>query len=185
MDFSDKHLIQEIRDGSQLAFNTLMQRYDKLVYRVAFRHTNSVDNALDITQNVFLKVYSKLDNFSGSGSFKAWLMRITHNEAMDWLRKNWRIKELETLDETNTPVQEAAGEKVLEQRQFKNVVEQILPKLNDRQRVAVSLRFFEEMPLKEIARVLGCSEGNVKNLLFRSMEKLRGQWVSQESMNYE
>lgn len=185
MKFSDNNLIQEIRSGSQLAFNALMQRYDKQVYRVAYRHTSSVDSALDITQNVFLKVYRKLDKYSGSGSFKAWLMRITHNEAMDWHRSNWRVRDLEELDDTNMPQLAADGDKALEQRQFKQLLEQLLPKLNERQRVAISLRFFEEMPLREIARVLGCSEGNVKNLLFRSMEKLRGHWISQQRENYE
>ncbi len=185
MDYSDKSLIEEILKGSNFAYNTLMQRYDKHVYRVAYKHTGNIDDALDVTQDVFLKIYCKLNSFSGNSSFKAWLTRIAHNEAMDWLRKNCRMRGQEELNDSNMTRLNAVGDNELEQRQFKQIIEKMLPKLNDNQRIAVSLRFFEDRSLKEIANVIGCSEGNVKNILFRAMDKLRNQWVIKQRVNYE
>ena len=80
--FSDNDLVTEIRNGSQVAFGVLMKRYERLVYRVGFSYAWQPDSAMDISQTVFLKVYQKLDMFKGSGPFKAWLMRIAHNESV-------------------------------------------------------------------------------------------------------
>ena len=185
MDISDQNLIKEIRAGSQLAFNLLMQRYEKQVYRVAYQHTRAMDSALDVTQTVFLKVYTKLDTYSAKGAFKSWLMRIAHNQSLDWIRSNSRLREQEELNEEHMPESGATADEAIQQREFKQIVEQMLPKLNDKQRIAVSLRFFEDMTFREIARILGCSEANARNILFRSMEKLRSQWVIKQRVNYE
>jgi RNA polymerase sigma factor (sigma-70 family) len=185
VEITDQNLIQDIRGGSQTAFDLLMQRYDKLVYRVAYKHTRAMDSALDITQNVFLKVYTRLDSFTGDGAFRSWLLRISHNESLDWIRKNARLKEQQELAEENMPQQDSIGEKEVEQRQFKQMLEQLLPKLSDKQQLAVSLRFFEDMSFREIAKIMDCSEVGARNILFRSMEKLRGHRENQQRVNYE
>ena len=101
--FSDDDLVEEIRAGSHVAFGLLMKRYERLVYRIGFYYSRQPESAMDITQNVFLKTYQKLDLFKGTGAFKSWLLRIARNESTDWLRKNRRHMDDVELTPINTP----------------------------------------------------------------------------------
>jgi RNA polymerase sigma-70 factor (ECF subfamily) len=173
--FSDETLVEEIRAGSQIAFGLLMKRFDRLVYRVGFQHTRNHDSAMDITQDVFLKVHHKLDAFTGSGSFKAWLMRIAYNESLNWLRKHKHEIHQVELDESNVPKLHAVPERELQQSEFRALIGEELKQLNPRQQLGISLRYFEGMSVKEIASVLDTSEGSVKSILFRGLEKMRNR----------
>ena len=83
---NERALIEDVRAGSVTAFEDLMKSYEGLVYRICFGYTRNRDDALDVTQEVFVKVYEKMASLRGSGSFKGWLLRITHNESLNWLR---------------------------------------------------------------------------------------------------
>jgi RNA polymerase sigma-70 factor (ECF subfamily) len=184
MQFSDEALISEIRSGSQLAFGQLMKRYERLVYRVGFHHVRNTDGALDITQNVFLKTHQKLDSFTGEGPFKAWLMRIACNESLSWLRKHRNDRLTDELTEINSPVLRAVQADEVMRIQDQAMIHAELEKLSDRQKQAVSMRYFEGFSLREIAAVLECSEGSVKSILFRSLQKLRDRLTFQRRDDY-
>lgn len=178
MERTDRALIEETLAGELSSYDELMRRYERAVYRVCLLYGGSKENALDISQNVFLKCYRSLEAFRGDSTFKTWLTRIAYNEGLNWLRTRKRKGEHEELDE------HAAGrfpetaslpgqERELMERERKTILFQKLDELNPRQRTAVTLRYFKQMPVREIAQVLQCSEGNVKNMLFRSVRKLR------------
>ena len=183
--FSDEELVQEIRTGSQVAFGVLMKRYERVVYRIGFSYAKEPEHAMDITQNVFLKTYEKLALFKGTGKFKAWLMRLTYNECTDWLRKNRRFKQDVELTPVNTPILQPVQEKEMARREYREILINEMQELNPKQQMVLSLRYFEDMPIREIANVMECTDGNVKSILFRSLEKLRNRLTLKRRENHE
>jgi RNA polymerase sigma-70 factor (ECF subfamily) len=172
----DEILIEKTLAGSLECYDVLMQRYEKDVFAVARGYARSVDDSLDICQNVFLKAYRKLDTFQGRSAFKTWLVTIANREGLNWLRTQSRktpanVVDFETADLSTEGDQEEA---LLEDERVQKVVDS-LQVLNQRGRLAVILRYFRDMPICEIAAVLGCSEEVVRNVLFRSVRKLRAE----------
>jgi RNA polymerase sigma-70 factor (ECF subfamily) len=170
-------LIADMRTGSAAAFEDLMKRYEGLVYRTCYGYTRDRDDALDVTQEVFVRVYEKIDSFRGTGSFKGWLLRITHNESLNWIRGRARHGEHDRLTEANAPGLEARQEADLSQQEDLDLIGAALLHLNPKQRKALTLRYFERMPIREIASRLDCTEGTARNILFRSLQKLRDRMV--------
>jgi len=181
---SDEALVDEIHSGSTLAFGLLMKRYEKLVFRIAFDHAKNPDCALDITQNVFLKAHQKLDSYSGTGLFKAWLLRIAYNESITWFRQHKNERVTEELTQGNAPVLYAVQVDEVARKESRSIILSELKKLSSKQRLAVSLRYFEDFSLREIAAVIDCTEGAVKSILFRSLEKLRNTTTFQRRHDY-
>ena len=170
----DDMLIEKTLAGSLECYDVLMQRYQKDVFAVARGYARSVDDTLDICQNVFLKAYRKLDTFAGRSSFKTWLVSIANREGLNWVRTRSRkapdnVVDLETVKLPSGKDQET---ELLESERRQRVVDS-LEVLNQRSRLAVILRYFRDMPIREIAEVLECSEGVARNMLFRSVRKLR------------
>ena len=170
---SDEALVDEVRTGSTLAFGLLMKRHEKKVYRIAYAYTRTPDNAMDVTQNTFFKAYRNIDSYSGAGTVAAWLMTIARNEAASWLRKHRKERFNEELTPLNTPVTGPVQEGDAERRQLRALLCRELGRLKPRELAAINLRYFEDCSLREIAQVLDTSEGTVKSILFRSIEKLR------------
>jgi RNA polymerase sigma-70 factor (ECF subfamily) len=173
----DHVLIEEVRAGSAGAFEEIMKRYERLVYVTSFAYAASPEDALDITQNVFVKVYEKAATFRGTGSFKAWLLRITHNEGLNWVRGEARHGAHAELTPSNSPGIAASQDSALFREERWELLREALLNLNPRQRQAVVLRYFERIPIREIASILDCTEGTAKNILFRSLRKLHRHLV--------
>ena len=184
MQMSDEALVDEVVSGSTLAFGLLMKRYERLVYRIAFNHAKKPECALDITQNVFLKAHGNLDSYAGTGSFKAWLSRIAYNESITWFRQQKNEFLTDELTELNEPVLHAVQIDEIARKEHRNIILSELKKLSAKQRLAVSLRYFEDFSLREIAAVLDSSEGAIKSILFRSLEKLRNTTTFQRRQDY-
>lgn len=180
-DTSDQALIDRTRAGSTAAFDALMCRYQELVYRISFGYTGNQDDSLDVTQNVFIKVYQRLDSFKGSGSFKGWLLRIARNESIDWIRHCARDRQSEELTNSNTPSYDPAQEVEMYRSENRDKLIGAMGKLSPKQRDAVVLRYFQNMSIREISTILGCSEGTTKSILFRSIQRLRNLTVPQWS----
>lgn len=174
LEMVDEILIEKTLTGSLECYDVLMQRYEKDVFAVARGYTRSVDDTLDICQNVFLKAYRKLDTFAGRSSFKTWLVTIANREGLNWVRTRSRKSPGNVVDLDAVSLHSGGDQEVelLETERRQKVVDG-LQVLNQRSRVAVILRYFRDMPIREIAAVLGCSEGVTRNLLFRSVRKLR------------
>ena len=185
MQFSDEALIEEIRSGSKSAYGQLMERYERLVFSIAVSVVRNTDDALDISQNVFLKAYQKLDLYTGKGAFKAWLARIAHNESISWLRQQRRHEDVDELTPNMAPSVAPDQElQVVKDERWK-ILSVEIGRLNPKQQMAVTMRYFQGMPIRDIAGVLECSEGNVKSLLFRGVDKLRNQLRAQRRMGHE
>ena len=171
MERSDEMLIEQIQSGQTDSFDALMQRHQVYVYKIAYSFARNTDQAMDITQNVFLKAYQNIDRFKGLSKFRTWLSRITINESQNWVKKQKRTEPLHEPDSYHSP-DKHQDQEFLDKEQRLQLLQSIYG-LNTRYRLAVVLRYFENYPIADIAEVLDCSEGMVKNMLFRSLKKLR------------
>ncbi len=172
---NERALIAEASAGSMGAFEELMRNHERLVYRACFCYTGNREDALDVTQEVFVKVFEKIASFRGSGPFKGWLLRLTHNESLNWIRSRTRHGEHDELTAANSPELEARQEADLFRMESRDLLTAALLRLNPRQREALTLRYFERMSIGEISSHLGCTQGTAKNILFRGLRKLRDQ----------
>ncbi len=171
---SDRELITQIRNGSTKAFDILMSRYQNTVFRIALSYGKTRENALDISQNVFLRVYQRLDSFKGNSLFHTWLIRVACNESINWAKKHKRHLNNELFDESNgLSFSGKNQEQEMMNKEQRIHLLRSMQELNTRYRLAVVLRYFENMPVKQIAETMECSEGMVKNMLFRSLRKMR------------
>jgi len=170
---SDDALVEAVRRGELEAFDQLMRRYEKLVCKVAMNYVKQRQNALDVTQNVFLKAYRNLEAVKAEGMFKPWLLRITYNESINWIRKHRRQASEITLEEWSGAAAPATQESSVLDRENRRLVLRGLAALNPKYRLAVALRYAEGMRVREIADAMDCSEGMVKSLLFRGVRQIK------------
>jgi RNA polymerase sigma-70 factor (ECF subfamily) len=175
---TDRELLAEIEAGSDLAFDRLMRRYRRLVYRVAYGFTGDQESALDVVQETFLKVHTRLSSFRGEGQLKNWIVRIAANEAMNWKRSSSRLatSELDESAYSRPDMRDERDRRALTER----ALARTLACLGPRHRLAIVLRYFGERSTREIAAALECSEGTARNVLFRGLEKLRTMMTESE-----
>lgn len=174
MERSDEELITQTLAGDLEAFDELMQRYERFVYKVAHSFGRDRDSALDITQSVFLKAFDNLGSFRQESQFKTWLARIAYREGMNWTRREHRHRDLAPLaDEVESLVEGTDLNKDLLAHERKRQLFAVLERLNSKQRLVVILRYLHDLPVREIASILQASPGVTRNLLFRSLRKMR------------
>ena len=177
-------LIRAAQRGDQYAFEQLVLSYDQAVLRLALNLVRSPDDASDIYQEAFLRVYRNLQSFRFDCSFHTWLYRIVTNLCVDHLRKRKVRKEESTVVETSEgpmdrmdAVQEDRAETDPERKllstQLNRRIRQVLRELTPRERMVFELRHFQGLRLRAIGEVLGTTEEAAKNCLFRATQKMR------------
>jgi RNA polymerase sigma factor (sigma-70 family) len=171
----DDELVAAARGGDGEAFDLLMRRYERLVYRVASGFAPGREGALDLVQATFLKAFRSLDRFRGEASFKTWLLRIAYHEGINESKRAGRVEareaELDTAPEE--PAAPAEQEDRLLAGERRGALSRALGSLHHRYRTAVLLRYREGLAIRDISAALGCSETMTKNLLFRGVRQLR------------
>jgi RNA polymerase sigma factor (sigma-70 family) len=177
MPHTDEELAAAAAAGDLAAFDLLMQRHEATAYRIAFGLTGSRDAALDVVQAAFLKAFRQLARFRGHSAWRTWLLRIVLNEGHEWQRARLRLgARQEPLSSVAEP---AAGEddpeSTILRRERLGCLAAGLRRLNSRQRLAVVLRYFEGLRIPQVAAALGCSELTARNMLFRSLRRLRAE----------
>jgi len=166
-------LVAEAQQGDQMAFATLYEAYRPLVYRFLRRRLDGSDETVeDLTEDVFVKLYEKLDRYVERGlPFTAWLYRIAHNRLVDYVRTLPR-QSAQSLDVVaDVPEHQTGSEyrSVLD----RETLEPALARLTPEQRKAVELRFLQGMSVAETAAAMGRSEEAVKKLQARALANLR------------
>ncbi len=174
-----REVIDAVRAGDVDRFEVLVEWHRDRVYRMAWRMAQDQDSALDIVQEVFIRVYRGLAGWKGSAKFTTWLHRIVLNTGIDLMRQEARHRRHQTplLDEhlavipdtrPGTNPRHAAARSELRRRIFDAVSH-----LSRRQRECFTLRHYQHLSLAEIAGTLGCSQGSVKKHLSRAVNRLR------------
>lgn len=177
-------LIRAAQRGDQDAFETLVRSYDQGVLRLACNLLRSEQDAFDIYQETFLRVFKNLNNFRFDCSFKTWLYRIVTNLCLDHLRKRKVRKEEPTmLGTTEGEVDRMAvvaeenphrdPQRSLLSGELRGRIEQVLQQLTPRERLVFEMRHYQGMRLRAIGETLGTTEEAAKNCLFRATQKMR------------
>jgi RNA polymerase sigma-70 factor (ECF subfamily) len=177
-------LIRAAQSGDQHAFEQLVQAYDQPVLRLALNLLRSQEDASDVYQEAFLRVYRNLHTFRFDCSFHTWLYRIVTNLCLDYLRKRKVRKEEPRLVETAEgpidrmevlPEERVEGDpqRNLVSRQLSDRIDAVLRGLTPRERMVFELRHYQGMRLRAIGEVLGTTEEAAKNCLFRATQKMR------------
>jgi RNA polymerase sigma-70 factor (ECF subfamily) len=175
---SDEALIEAVKNGDRNAAAWLYNRHIDRVHRICYRIILDPSQVQDCVQEVWLKVFRKIHRFQCSKSFAAWLNTVTANTAIDYYRK-W-IKHENNIDNDEISIRamttdENPGEKKLDGELIQQLIREALGKISVNQRTAFILRYFEEIPIVEIAETLGCTEGAVRTHIRRSLLALRAK----------
>jgi len=173
MEISDETLIKNIQGGDTDSFAVIVERYKVQIYNLMYRYSNSAEDAADMTQDVFCRIFEKLERYRSQKSFFAWLYTLALNYAKDWARKkNNRERKIDrfsmeyTINETKSP-----GSILEADQETKSLVSALEMLAGDR-REMVLLKYRHERSIREIAEIFDISESAVKMRLHRALDEL-------------
>ena len=173
MEISDETLIKTIREGDSGFFAVIVERYQVPIYNLMYRYSGSADDAADMTQDVFCRVFEKLERYQAKESFFAWLYTLALNHARDWARKRTNHKrKIERFSrEYSNSETKSPGLLAEADQDAKNLLSALATLADDR-REMVLLKYRHERSVKEIAEIFAISESAVKMRLSRALEEL-------------
>ena len=183
---SDVQLMLDVKAGDEQSFELLLHRYRTPLVNFLYRMVRSREQAEDLAQEVFIRVYRARDEYVPSAKFTTWLFRIATNLALNSLRDHRHEKldismdapvVADAEDGDEKPFQVADKHPTIEQELVeearKKMIRHAIEKLPEKQRAAVLLHKYQELDYAEIAKILSCSESALKSLMFRAYETLR------------
>ena len=182
MNQTENQLILNAQKGDMAAFEELVYKYDRHVLGIAKSFRNNDDDAKDIYQEVFLRVFRGLKNFQFKSEFSTWLFRITTNVCLTYQS---RKKEYDSLDKevymydespvtlSETLISENNSDSLAIGSDLMNHISSAVDELPPQQKMVFTLKYFQEYKIKEIADMMQCSEGAVKKYLFTATHKMR------------
>ena len=176
----DKLLIEKIASGDESAFKQFVEKYHQMVLNVCHHILHNVEDSMDVSQEVFIKIYESIDQFRGDSKVTTWLYRIAVNKSLNYLRSNKRNKwfssldllfgdekrKIDTVDDTLQPGED------MEADENKKVLHFALKKIPEKQNIAISLSHFEDLSYKEVAEIMNISVSEVGVLINRGKKKL-------------
>ena len=180
---ADYDLVARAVAGREEGFEELVRRYQRPIAAYVYRMVGDYEAALDLTQEVFIKVYSSLARYRSEFKFSTWIYKIAHNASVDYLRRNWtreqaitsevdgEEREMPVMSRKLSPEQEYA----VEERRAE--IERVVRQLPAAYRELIILRHQHDLSYDEIAEVMTLPLGTVKNRLFRAREMMRQQFV--------
>jgi len=175
---SETSLVERCLSGEQGAWEEMVKTHTKRVYALCYRFTNRDNEAQDLTQEVFLRIFKTLGSFrAGEGSFVVWMTRLTRNLLVDHYRRTKHDRVTDAIEDKLAALEQKTGqysrtEGMLAGREAGELLQAALEKLSPELREAVILRDLQEMEYREIARVLSVPEGTVKSRLNRGRAEL-------------
>lgn len=180
-DAEDIAHVEAFLAGDREAFERLFDKYRDKVYGIAFRFVRNKEDALDVAQEVFLRVFLSLGSFKTNSKFFTWLYRITVNRAIDFTRSRKARPaiglEAASLDGAGTPPSPrpppSDPSQEAEERELEERVAEAVAQLSEKHRSTFVLHAYENLSYKQIADVLGCNLGTVMSRLFYARKKLQ------------
>jgi len=172
----DRQLVETIRGGDADAFEVLVRRKTSKVYALCYRIIGNAEDAKDISQLVFLKLWENLEKYDKQYAFDTWLYRMVTNVAIDFMRnrqsrENAVNSNLRLVRTSSDPEQGV----VVQHKEVEAVFEEVSATLSPKQKTIFVMNQMDDMPSAEIARVLGCRESTVRNHLFNARKAMQLQ----------
>jgi RNA polymerase sigma-70 factor (ECF subfamily) len=174
----DAELVYECLKGNSQAFEVLVDRYQKPVFNLAYRMSCDLDNAKDITQNVFIKAFERLRSYDSKFRFFSWIYRMALNESMNFVNHQNRFESIS--DHAVSP--EKTPSECYESLRLSAKIQKALLSLSSEYRAVIVLRHFEGLSYSEISELAGIPEKKVKSRLF-SARKLLGEILLKAGLN--
>lgn len=182
MDETNERLIKNAQQGDEHAFGLLVKHYYQRVFNVVLGIVRDQEDAKEITQQTWVKVWKKLDTFRGDAAFSTWLFRIATFTAIDFIRKKKRLAEVEYLEEIDAS--DASGfvvqssknknlESELHSQELKAVFREALHTLSENHRTALTLREIEGLSYEEIAKIMECKIGTVMSRIYNARKLIQ------------
>ena len=176
VEVDDRQLVRTIREGDTDAFETLVRRKTSKVYALCYRIIGNAEDAKDISQLVFLKLWENLEKYDPQYAFDTWLYRMVTNVAIDFMRNkqsrdnavNSNLRLVKTSAEAEQGV-------VVQRKEVENVFNDVASVLSPKQKTIFVMNQMEDLPSAEIAKILGCRESTVRNHLFNARKLMQQQ----------
>ena len=166
----DIELVERYFGGDTAAFDEIMIRYERQIYRVCYRFVENRDDAMDLAQDVFVKAFEHLPTFRRESTFKTWLYRIAINHCLNHVKKNsQQFVEVTEFTASVGPTIQRHLEHEEQREHFRRLVKRLPPK----QKAILELRINEHLSYEEIAQISGRSVSTIKASVFFALEKLR------------
>ncbi len=180
---SDRDLVASAITGAEGSFEELVRRYQRPIAAYVYRMVGDYESALDLTQEIFIKVYNSLRRYRSEFKFSTWIYKIAHNSAVDHLRRT-TTREQSLIngpedDQFELPLESSrpSPEQESERKERRIEIEGVIRALPASYRELVILRHSQDLTYEEIVEVTGLPLGTVKNRLFRAREMMRQQFL--------
>ncbi|MBK7096405.1 MAG: sigma-70 family RNA polymerase sigma factor [Saprospiraceae bacterium] len=184
----DTILIEKTLSGDLNSFERIVRKYNSIVFTLALRILKNREEAEETAQDVFMKAFRSLRSFNSKSKFSTWIYRIAYNESVNRLRSQKKYSETNELNE-NLQIGFYDPRTEHDTEDEKKIILDSLLTLPETERIIITLYYYEDMPVKEIAEITGMTESNVKVRLFRSRQKLydelKGKLEYESSKEYE
>lgn len=191
MQLEDPDLVCKSLQGDMKAFGVLIDRYKQMVFTLACRIIRNKEDAEEIAQDTFLKAHSALETFKGEAKFSTWLYKIAYYRSLDQLKKKKRDIASVSIDQyRSVDIKVMSGVlEELERQDRTRLVKTAIDRLTEEDAAIVSLFYFDELSIKEIAEIVSLSPELIKVRLFRSRKQLAillsNSLISEKALNYE
>ena len=178
---TDEALVEAIvKTNDTLLFEVLYDRYESVVYNKCYGFANGVDEAKDLTQDVFLRVFVKLSTFKGKAKFSTWLYAFTYNHCVNYVTRN-TAKKIEKQSVSSDSI-ENIGEEVDTMKEFESMrveqLKQVMELIDPQEKMILLLKYQDSLSIKEISQALEIGESAVKMRIKRAKEKLINKYNS-------
>jgi len=175
-ELDDRQLVESIRAGESSAFETLLRRKTSKVYGLCYRVIGNAEDAKDVSQLVFLKLWENLDKYDLRFAFDTWLYRMATNVAIDFLRnRQSRDSAVNSKLRLVKSVTDAEQGISYQRKEVEGVFREISEALSPKQKAIFVMKEMEDLPSAEISRILGCRESTVRNHLFNARKVMQVQ----------
>jgi RNA polymerase sigma-70 factor (ECF subfamily) len=167
----DRELMERFRSGDRTAFDQLVRRHQKQIWRLVWRYVKRDADAADVTQQAFVRAFKGSAAFRGTSSVRSWLYRIAINCALSWLRDHKREEPSEIADDALSAMNPAPAQLIATQDNA--ALRAAIEKLPPKQKLVLELRVFDDLSFKEVAELAECTENTAKVNFHYAVKKLR------------
>ncbi len=170
----DQHYINLVLNGNTNSFAALVDRYKDMVYTLSVKMLNNKEEAEEISQDTFIKIYNALNKFKGESKFSTWVYKVTYNTCLDALKKKKKannVSYIEDFSEHQTKALEGILDSI-DEKERNQAIQECLEELPGEDAFLLTLYYFDDQSVEEIAKVMNNSEANIKVKLFRARKKL-------------
>jgi RNA polymerase sigma-70 factor (ECF subfamily) len=184
----DKLLLKKFQQGDNNAFDELAKKYQDRIYRQCYYFTHDAGDALDLTQEIFIRIFQSLGSFREQSSFYTWLCRIIYNICVDYSRHKKAYLDAENIysEYAFSNAKQSLPNKLAEAKELENEISKAMDMLSARTRSAIILRYYEGLDYKSISEILGCRISAVKANISKGMRMLRNilpSYLTNDSTN--